>query len=157
MHIDHDKSQSDDSLYQPGEGSLVRQLGAEDGRVRACGDLAVVELRAQRSARLAAESDLICVWSHWDYASQSVVDAGRQSAWRRGLCRHPLSGDPGLDAMAAAWPHRQEGPVGLGGLHPLLSCPLSAAPMLTRIKRARGDRHAAQHSLQSAWPDGLTL
>jgi hypothetical protein len=119
MHIDHDKSQSDDSLYQPGEGSLVRQLGAEDGRVRARGDLAVVELRAQRSARLAAESDLICVWSHWDYASQSVVDAGRQSAWRRGLCRHPLSGDPGLDAMAAAWPHRQEGPVGLGGLHPL--------------------------------------
>jgi hypothetical protein len=62
----------------------------------------------------------------------------------------------GLDAMAAAGPHRQEGPVGLGGLHPLLSCPRSAAPMLTRIKRAR-DRHAAQHSLQSAWPDGLTL
>ena len=76
MHIDHDKSQADDSLYQPGEGSLVRQLGAEDGRVRACGDLAVVELCAQRSARLAAESDFICVWSHWDYASQSVVDAG---------------------------------------------------------------------------------
>jgi len=112
MYIDHDKPQADDPLYQPGEGSLVRQLGAEDGRVRACGHLAVVELCAQRSARLAAESDLICMWSHWDYASQSVVDAGRQGARRRGLCRHPLSGDPGLDAMAAAGPHRRQGPAG---------------------------------------------
>lgn len=104
MHIDHDKSQADDPLHQPGEGSLVRQLGAEDGRVRACGDLAVVELRAQRSARLATESDLIRVWSHWDYASQSVVDAGRQRARRRGLCRHPLSGDPGAGCDYARGP-----------------------------------------------------
>jgi hypothetical protein len=56
----------------------------------------------------------------------------------------------GLDAMAAAGPHRQQGPAGLGSLHLLLSCLPSAAPMLTRIKRARGDRHAEQHSLQSA-------
>jgi hypothetical protein len=94
MHVDHDKPQADDPLYEPGEGSLVGQLGAEGGRVRARGDLAVVQLCAQRSARLAAESDLICVWSHWD-ASQSVVDAGRQGARRRALCRHPLPGDRG--------------------------------------------------------------
>jgi hypothetical protein len=73
MHIDDDKPETDDPLYQPGEGSLVRQLGAEDGRVRACGDPAFVELCSQRSARLAAESDLICVWSHWEYAPESVV------------------------------------------------------------------------------------
>lgn len=105
MHVDDDKPETDDPLYQPGEGSLVRQLGAEDGRVRACGDLAFVELCSQRSARLAAESDLICMWSHWDYASESVVDTGRQGARRRDLCRHPLSGDPRVDAMAVAGPH----------------------------------------------------
>jgi hypothetical protein len=59
VHIDDFKAEADDSLYKPGEGSLVGQLGAECGRLRACGDLAVVELRAQRSAGLAAESDLI--------------------------------------------------------------------------------------------------
>ena len=59
VHIDDFKAEADDPLYKPGEGSLVGQLGAECGRLRACGDLAVVELRAQRSAGLAAESDLI--------------------------------------------------------------------------------------------------
>jgi hypothetical protein len=59
VHIDYFKTEADDPLYKPGEGSLVGQLGAEGGRIRACGDLAVVELRAQRSAGLAAESDLI--------------------------------------------------------------------------------------------------
>ena len=59
VHIDYFKTEADDPLYKPGEGSLVGQLGAEGGRIRACGDLAVVELRAQRSADLAAESDLI--------------------------------------------------------------------------------------------------
>ena len=50
MHLDYFKTEADDPLYKPGEGSLVGQLGAEGGRIRACGDLAVVELRAQRSA-----------------------------------------------------------------------------------------------------------
>jgi hypothetical protein len=59
VHIDYFKTKADDPLYKPGEGSLVGQLGAEGGRIRACADLAVVELRAQRSAGLAAESDLI--------------------------------------------------------------------------------------------------
>jgi hypothetical protein len=59
VHIDYFKTEADDPLYKPGKGSLVGQLGAEGGRIRACGDLAVVELRAQRSAGLAAESDLI--------------------------------------------------------------------------------------------------
>ena len=59
VHIDYFKTEADDPLYKPGEGSLVGQLGAEGGRIRACGDLAVVELCAQRSAGLAAESDLI--------------------------------------------------------------------------------------------------
>jgi hypothetical protein len=96
VQVDDDKPEAGDPLYEPGEGSLVGQLGAEGGRVRACGDLAVVELRAQRPAGLAAESDLICVWSHWDYASQSVVDASRQGGRRRGLRRHPVPGDPGV-------------------------------------------------------------
>jgi len=59
VHIDDLKTEADDPLYKPGEGSLVGQLRAERGRIRARGDLAVVELRAQRSAGLAAESDLI--------------------------------------------------------------------------------------------------
>jgi hypothetical protein len=59
VHIDDFKAEADDPLYKPGEGSLVGQLRAERGRTRAHGDLAVVELRAQRSAGLAAESDLI--------------------------------------------------------------------------------------------------
>jgi hypothetical protein len=73
VHVDDFKPKADDPLNKPGEGSLIGQLGAEGGRLRACPDLAVVELRAQRSAGLAAESDLICAWLHWNYASQSVV------------------------------------------------------------------------------------
>jgi hypothetical protein len=46
VHIDDFKTEADDPLYKPGEGSLVGQLGAEGGRIRACADLAVVELRA---------------------------------------------------------------------------------------------------------------
>jgi hypothetical protein len=80
MHIDDFKTEADDPLYKLGEGSLVGQLCAESGRIRACGDLAIVELRAQRSAGLAAESDLIHRRSHWDYASQLVVDTSHQGA-----------------------------------------------------------------------------
>src|SRR5690348_15803460 len=58
-HIDAFMAEADDPLYMPGEGSLVGQQGEECVRIRACADLAVVELRAQRSAGVAAESDLI--------------------------------------------------------------------------------------------------
>ena len=61
VHVDDLKPKADDPLYKPGECGLVGQLGAEGGHLRACGDLAVVKLRAQRSAGLAAESDLIRV------------------------------------------------------------------------------------------------
>jgi hypothetical protein len=61
MHVDDFETEADDPLYKLGEGSLVGQLGVEGGRLRACGDLAVVELCAQRSACLAAESDLVRV------------------------------------------------------------------------------------------------
>ena len=46
VHSDDFKTEADDPLYKSGEGSLVGQLGAEGGRLRACGDLAVVELCA---------------------------------------------------------------------------------------------------------------
>jgi hypothetical protein len=61
MHVDDLKPKADDPLYKPGECGLVGQLSAEGGHLRACGDLAVVKLCAQRSAGLAAESDLIRV------------------------------------------------------------------------------------------------
>jgi hypothetical protein len=101
VHVDDFKPEADDPLYKPGEGSLVGQLSAERRRLRACGDLAVVELRAQRSAGLAAETDLICEWTHLDYASQSVVYGGVSVSGGRGRCRHPESGDPivGPDGM----------------------------------------------------------
>jgi hypothetical protein len=62
-------------------------------------------LRAQRSAGLAAESDLICAWLHWNYASQSVVCSGVSVSgggacvvtWYRVI--------RGFDAMAAVGPH----------------------------------------------------
>ena len=97
VHVDNLKPKADDPLDKPGEGSLVGQLGAQGGGVRACGDLAVVELCAQRSARLAAEGELIREWSHRDYASHLVVvNAGRQCAWRQDPCRHLVPGDSGV-------------------------------------------------------------
>ena len=65
MHVDNLQTQADHPLYKPGERSLVAQLGAEGSGVRARDDLAVVELCAQCPARLAAEGDLVCEWSHW--------------------------------------------------------------------------------------------
>jgi hypothetical protein len=94
VHLDDDEPEADDPLYESGEGSLICQVGVERGRIWPRCELAFVELCAQRSACLAAESDLICEWSHWDYASQSVVDAGRRVPGGQGLRRHPLSGDP---------------------------------------------------------------
>ncbi len=64
----------------------------------------------------------------------------------RGLMRWPRAG-----------PHRQQGPAGLGSLHPLLSCLPSAAPMLTRIKRSRRSRcRAALLAIGMAgWDDAV--
>jgi glucose/arabinose dehydrogenase len=76
MYVGDLEPDADNPLDQPEEGNRVGQLGAESGRLRAGGDLAVVELGAQRSASLAAEGDLIGEWSHRNYASQSVVHAG---------------------------------------------------------------------------------
>ena len=55
MNINDHQPEADDPLYEPREGGLVGQLGAEGGCVQACGDIAVVELCAQRSARLAVK------------------------------------------------------------------------------------------------------
>jgi hypothetical protein len=53
-----------DPLHEPGEGSRVGQLGTEGGGIRACGDVAVVELCAQRFAGLAGDGYLIRIWLH---------------------------------------------------------------------------------------------
>jgi hypothetical protein len=59
--VDHFKPEAGDALHEPGEGCRIWQLGAKGCRARAYGDLAVVEFRAQRGARLAGEGDLICL------------------------------------------------------------------------------------------------
>jgi hypothetical protein len=79
-YVDDFKPEAGDPLHKPAEGSLVGQFGAKGGPVRAGSDLAVVELRAQRTVCLAAETDLICEWSH-GYASQLVVDTCCQRPW----------------------------------------------------------------------------
>ena len=61
MHVDDFKPEVGDPLHQPAEGSLIWQLGAKGCRAGAGIYLAVVEFRAQRGARLARESDLICL------------------------------------------------------------------------------------------------
>jgi hypothetical protein len=55
------EAKTGDPLHKPGKGSRVGQLDAEGSRVRARGDRAVVELRAQGPVCLASESDLVCV------------------------------------------------------------------------------------------------
>ena len=94
VHVDDFKPEADDPLYKPGEGSLVGQLGAKGGRLRVYGHLAVVELRAQRSAGRAAETDLIGEWTHLDYASQSMIYGDVSVSGGHGRRRHPESGDP---------------------------------------------------------------
>ena len=94
--MDDFKPKADNPLHKAAKGSLIGQFGAEGGGVRARADLAFVKLRAERSVCLASENDLVCVWSHWDYASQLVVGAARQHAWLLGLSRHPIPGDRGL-------------------------------------------------------------
>ena len=58
-HVRNFKPQADDALDEPGQRCLIGQLAAQGGRVRAHGDLAVVEFRAGRGAGLAPEGDLV--------------------------------------------------------------------------------------------------
>jgi hypothetical protein len=43
---------------------MVGYFGAEGGFIRACADFAVIELRAERSVRLAGEGDFVGAWWH---------------------------------------------------------------------------------------------
>jgi hypothetical protein len=61
VKVDDFKPKAGDPLHQPGESSRVGQLGTEGGRIRACGDVAVVELCAQRFVGPAGEGYLIRV------------------------------------------------------------------------------------------------
>jgi hypothetical protein len=53
VQVDDFQPEAGDPLYQPGQGSLIGQLGAEGCHAWAGADLAVVECRAQRGACLA--------------------------------------------------------------------------------------------------------
>ena len=75
MQVDHFKTESDDPLHDSPKGSLIWQFGAKGRRARAYDDLAVVKFRAQCRAGLTCESDLVCLWSHQDYPSQSADQA----------------------------------------------------------------------------------
>jgi hypothetical protein len=126
--VDDFKPKAGDPLHEPGEGSHVGQFGAKGGRVRAGGDLAVVELCAQRSVCLADESGLICAWWHWITPHSwwltlaASVPGGRVRVVTRfrviGVCRDNRDGL-----------RLPSGPAPFGDLHPLLSCP-AAAPRL---------------------------
>jgi hypothetical protein len=80
-YVDHFKPESDDPLYDSPKGSLIWQLGAKGRRARAYDDLAVVKFCVQCRTGLTYESDLVRLWSHQDYASQSV-DQARHAAPR---------------------------------------------------------------------------
>lgn len=60
-HVDYIESQAVDPLDQAGQGAPIRQLGPEGSGAGAYGDLAIVELRAERGARLPEKRDLICL------------------------------------------------------------------------------------------------
>jgi hypothetical protein len=94
MHVDHFKPESDDPLHDSPKGSLIWQFGAKGRRARAYDDIAVVEFCAQCRTGLTCESDLVRLWSHQDYASQSA-DQARHAAplstnSLRWSCLYPL-------------------------------------------------------------------
>ena len=60
QHAGNFQPQADDPLDEPGQRGLIWQLAAKSRRVRAHGDLAIIELRAGRGARLTCEDDLVC-------------------------------------------------------------------------------------------------
>jgi len=61
VHVNDFQPEAGDPLNEPGQGRLIGQLGAEGRHSPAYPDVAVVEFRTQGSARLARESDLICL------------------------------------------------------------------------------------------------
>jgi hypothetical protein len=79
MHVDHFKPQPDDPLHDSPKGSLIWQFGAKGRRARAYDDIAVLEFGGQCRTGLTCESDLVRLWSHQDYASQSA-DQARHTA-----------------------------------------------------------------------------
>jgi hypothetical protein len=59
------KPETCDPLHETAQGDLIGQIGTQRRRVRADGDLAVVEFRAQRRTHPAGEGDLVCLcWHH---------------------------------------------------------------------------------------------
>ena len=60
-HVDDIESQAVDPFDQAGQSAPIRQLGPEGGGAGPYGDFAVVELRAERGARLPEKRDLICL------------------------------------------------------------------------------------------------
>lgn len=72
VKVDDFKPKAGDPLHQPGEGSRVGQFGMEGGRIRACGDVAFVELCAQHFVGRPVKV-ISYVSGRTDYASQSVV------------------------------------------------------------------------------------
>lgn len=99
MQVDHVKPEAGDPLHEPGKGPPIRQFSAQGRGAVAHGDLAVVELRRQRGARLTDESDLIRLWFHQDRAPQSAESPCRQSASRQARRHHPPRGDPRSSAF----------------------------------------------------------
>ena len=79
MHVNHFKPESDDPLHDSPKGSLIWEFGAKGRRARAYDDIAVLEFCGQCRTGLTCESDLIRLWSHQNYASQSA-DQARHAA-----------------------------------------------------------------------------
>jgi hypothetical protein len=80
VHVDHFKPEDGDPLHEPGEGSLIGQLGVQGGRAWAGDDLAIIEFRAHSGAGLAGESDVISLQNgyvssvRWYMCTSSVPD-----------------------------------------------------------------------------------
>jgi hypothetical protein len=64
VDVHYVKPETGDPLHETAQGDLIGQVGTQGRRVRADGDLAVVEFRAQRPARAAGERDLVCLCWH---------------------------------------------------------------------------------------------
>lgn len=84
VEVQYVKPETSDPLHETAQGDLIGQIGAQGRRVRADGDLTVVEFRAQCRAHPAGESDLVCLCWHHGYApcvrwfiSPASVPSGR--------------------------------------------------------------------------------
>jgi hypothetical protein len=58
-HIEQLEPEAGDSLHEPLQGTLIKQLGTHGGRAWADGDLAVVEFRLHHGTHLTEEGNLI--------------------------------------------------------------------------------------------------